>query len=286
MKSNMTILIRCLDVSDLAENSESFEKLYRQLPEERRMKIDRYRFFKDRRLSLGAGYLLQKSCKEYGIPDADRRLTVNEYQKPYFRDHPEIFFNLSHSGDRILCVMAGQEIGCDIEKKQYSGKKRDVLNIAKRFFSEEEYRILLSPTGQGNHDPAEQEENFLKYWTARESFLKCLGTGLAFPLSDFTIRFSEEPADNGATEVGRVFLNHDKIGSSDPESQIKEKNNDFSKYRILQLQIGNEYCAAVCLEKKTGNIRTDTKIIRISGEEFYEQKKSMDRAVTTVRYQK
>lgn len=48
------------------------------------------------------------------LPDIDR--TANG--KPYFRDYPEIFFNISHTEGAVLVGLSNQEIGVDIEKER------------------------------------------------------------------------------------------------------------------------------------------------------------------------
>ena len=47
-------------------NSALFERLYALVPEHRQNKIDRMRFEKDKRLSLGAFALLQKGLRGLG----------------------------------------------------------------------------------------------------------------------------------------------------------------------------------------------------------------------------
>ena len=36
--------------------------------------------------------------------------------KPYFPDRPELEFNLSHSGDLLLCALDGSPVGADIQQ--------------------------------------------------------------------------------------------------------------------------------------------------------------------------
>ena len=119
-------------------NSALFERLYASVPEHRRQRVDRMRFDKDKRLSLGVWGLLQKGLKDWGICDKELTLSYGENGKPFLKDYPAVFFNLSHSGERVMCAIADCEVGCDVERIRDTDFK-----IAKRFFHEEEYGQIL-----------------------------------------------------------------------------------------------------------------------------------------------
>ena len=94
---------------------------------------------------------------------------------------PAVYFNLSHSGDYIVCAVSDQEVGIDI---QQMGKGR--LSLAERYFHPNEVVQLKQATTE------EQGLLFYRYWAAKESFLKYIGTGLSGSLSAFEILFTEE----------------------------------------------------------------------------------------------
>lgn len=139
----------------------------------RQRRADAFRFPKDRRLCLGAGLLLSHAIREAGFALGEPE--AGEYGKPAFPGSG-FHFNLSHSGDWVLCAAAGHEVGCDIERIG-----RADLSVAKRFFAPGEYAaILASP---------EEERNvlFYRFWTLKESFVKATGFGLHLPLDGFEI---------------------------------------------------------------------------------------------------
>ncbi len=78
----------------------------------------------------------------YGKPPAPIAYVYGKEGKPYFRDLP-FYFNLSHSGDYVLCAVSSAEIGTDIQ--QHCGK--NVERLARRFFTEREAAALEQAGG-------------------------------------------------------------------------------------------------------------------------------------------
>ncbi len=160
------------------DSDEVFSDALDKVSSFRREKVLKYRFRKDRNLSLLAGLLLDRGLSAYGLSEKDSVFEVSEKGKPYLKDHPEIFFSLSHSGTRAAAVFSDRPCGIDIEKIE-----GDESELAKRFFHEEEYRYLRSL-----EDVQKRTADFYRIWTAKESYLKMLGTGLSVPLDSFEIR--------------------------------------------------------------------------------------------------
>jgi 4'-phosphopantetheinyl transferase len=123
-----------------------------------------------------------------------------EHGKPFLPDHPELCFNLSHSGDTLaLAVTRGADVGVDIElvkpMQRFGG-------VAARFLAPSEHHAL-------ERLPEERQlEAFYACWTAKEAFVKALGTGLKTPLRSFEVDTSEPgrprlvTAPEGAGEPG------------------------------------------------------------------------------------
>ncbi|MCM1188046.1 MAG: 4'-phosphopantetheinyl transferase superfamily protein [bacterium] len=95
-----------------------------------------------------------------------------EKGKPYFADLP-LFFSLSHSGDYVLCAVARQEIGADLQRLQ----PVDAEKLARRFFSESE-RLALERCESGG----ERQKLFFELWTRKEAYSKLTGEGVAAAL--------------------------------------------------------------------------------------------------------
>lgn len=111
------------------------------------------------------------------------RLRLNEHGKPYLQTDTPLFFNISHSGKWVVCAFSDTEVGVDIER---IAKER--LAVAERFFHPEEVAGLLNTSGQ------ERTDLFFRYWSAKESVLKYMGTGLSASLNSFCIRWEGESA--------------------------------------------------------------------------------------------
>lgn len=201
-----------MDTERLTDNT-YFQECYNQLSASRRAKIDEYHFIKDKKLSLGAGVLLDKGLREYGLKEADVRIGQKKNGKPYLTDYPQIHFNLTHSENMVLAVFADVEVGCDIE---YT-KEAD-LELAKRFFCPGEYEFIACMEGE------KRDSAFCQIWTMKESFLKVTGMGIELPLNAFGFYLSEGKI--------RVSQNYDKCG-----------------YDIWQYNFG-EYWAAVCIQNQ------------------------------------
>lgn len=159
------------------KNKAVYDRLYNSLTEERKAKANRYRFEKDKLLSVGAGVLLKKALSEAGIEEAE--FGIGEKQKPYLKNHPGLFFNLSHSEEMVMCIVSDCEVGCDIEKI-----KESRTDVAERYFTAEENRAIKSAE--------DKKEMFFRIWTLKESYIKALGLGLSLSLKDFSISLGDK----------------------------------------------------------------------------------------------
>ncbi|MCL1471638.1 4'-phosphopantetheinyl transferase family protein [Argonema antarcticum] len=96
-------------------------------------------------------------------------------------------FNLSDShGFALYAVTCDRNLGIDIEKIRPID---DAEQIAKRFFSSQEYAVLR------DLDRSQQQVAFYNCWTRKEAYVKAIGDGLSFPLDGFDVSLSPgEPA--------------------------------------------------------------------------------------------
>ena len=158
------------------KDEEVFQALYDRASKERKAKIDRYRFQKDKMLSLGADALLRHALQEAGYAVEEMTLDYGGHGKPYLPGAEEFHFNLAHSGEYVMLAVSDAEIGCDIERI------RPVeLKLPKHAYHPLEYEHIAACTEE------ERNELFFRYWVLKESFIKALGMGLSFGMSSFRI---------------------------------------------------------------------------------------------------
>lgn len=164
--------IYILDTTFL-DDEERFCLYYRQMSENRRKKIDAFRFMKDKKLSLGAGILLRESLMYAGVTDI--RLEYNKNEKPFLIGEDNIFFNLSHSGKMAVCAVSDRTVGVDIEEEQHF--EDSFLHYT---CFEEEVKYI--------HTNAESiDRSFTELWTIKESIMKFFGTGISLEPNKISI---------------------------------------------------------------------------------------------------
>lgn len=81
------------------------------------------------------------------------KFIYNEYGKPFVQNFSDFHFNISHSGEWVVCATANSNVGIDIERVS----DIEALKLANEFFSEEEFYDL------SNMNSDEQINYFLIY---------------------------------------------------------------------------------------------------------------------------
>lgn len=107
------------------------------------------------------------------------QFSPGQNNKPNLKESTRLHFNLSHTRDYSLLGVSSQDhIGIDIEIIKHT---RDILGIAKRFFSATEYNWLIKTKGEQRIDC------FYQLWCHKEAYLKALGIGLQGGLASFSL---------------------------------------------------------------------------------------------------
>lgn len=146
------------------QDRDIFDFWYGKMTPERRKKTDAFRFDKDKRLSLGAGILLREGLLRAGVQDIS--VAYGEHGKPYLKAVKDIYFNLSHSGQVVVCAVSDREVGADVEAVRGFNKK-----LTDYVFVESEKAFIEN----GKDCP---DRLCTKLWTAKESVMKYFGTGI------------------------------------------------------------------------------------------------------------
>ncbi len=179
------------DVTEL-ESEELFRAGVAALPwKERRNKVERLRFDKDRRLSLGAGLLCAWSLRQAGASDLE--LALGPHKKPYLAHVPHLHYNLSHSGTFVICAVSGESVGADVQELHAND-----AGVARICYTAAEQRWIAA---QDDADWA-----FTRLWARKESYLKLLGTGLSKDALSF------EAMPGASPEEGVEFCESERPG--------------------------------------------------------------------------
>lgn len=187
--NNSKIRIFMADTLPL-QNPQRLDGYLKRITLERREKILRMKSIQAQALSIGAEMLLKKAVfKSFGINKA-LDIKMGCQGKPSFINDPEIHFNLSHSGNYVVCALAGDDVGVDLQKM-----KEPNLELARRYFAEEEVKWLFEL-------PVEkQKRGFFDLWAIKESYMKYTGKGFALPMKDFSVRIRGELPENSELSI-------------------------------------------------------------------------------------
>jgi len=136
------------------------------LPAFRHEQCIRYRQTVDQQNCIIAYRLLLQGLRElYGITD-QVIFSYGKHGKPYLKEYPHIFFNISHCRHGAVCALGDFEIGVDMQDvRPYDPA------VARHVCSESEL-YLLSETNNPAH-------LFCRMWAARESYAKMRGCSVA-----------------------------------------------------------------------------------------------------------
>ena len=125
-------------------------------------------------------YAVRQAYSLYTLPVIERTATG----KPFFPDHPQLQFNLSHSGTFALCALDDSPVGVDIEVIRPHHPR-----LAQRICSPAELEWV-------NTQPDPQRA-LLSLWTKKEARVKQNGCGLTVPLREIYVPFDDDAVLDG-----------------------------------------------------------------------------------------
>ena len=198
-------------------------------PEEQK-RFERFVFPRHKKQFLISRALVRTVLGQYmGQAPESLVFARNAYGKPRiasFEQSLPLSFNLSHTnGFSVLAVSRDNELGVDAE---YLTRKVDILKLANRFFSKQEYQALALM------DVKEFDESFFKLWTLKEAYIKACGMGLAIPLKDFSFSFN-----NNEIEI----------------SFSKERDDKPESWQFCQFNYKSKFLVALAQKRKNKDVR-------------------------------
>ncbi|EPC8410311.1 MULTISPECIES: 4'-phosphopantetheinyl transferase family protein [Bacillus] len=204
--------IYAVKITDIDE--EKIERLSLLVTSDKRNKIKNFVNKKDKIRSLiGELLVIFAIGEELNIERKNITFEKNKYGKPYIKEYSNFNFNISHSGDFIVCATDDASIGIDIEEIKHI----EYVDIARNFFTTIEWDYIAK---EDSYDPLSR---FYQVWVLKESYIKCCGMGLSIPLKSFSICI------NKLLNIAPILNN--------------ENNNDF-KFKVFD--IDPSYKMAVC----------------------------------------
>ena len=163
------IQILCADISGADENT--FRALYEKASPQRRQRADGYRRREDALRCLAGEALLR-----HVLGTGQFTVEKAENGKPFLSGREDFHFNLSHADHWVVLAWGGTPVGVDVEKIR---PDTDIAAVSRRFFHPQEQRSIREAPDMGRR--------FFEIWTAKESYLKYLGTGLKTDLRSFSV---------------------------------------------------------------------------------------------------
>lgn len=144
--------------------------------------LERAAQFKDERARAqflsGRALVRQALFDHFGLTPNQASFTRSVSGKPEIAGRPDLHFNLSHSHELVVCALARQAIGIDVD---LLAREVNPLALAQAYFSPDEVAWI---TRRGRPSLA----RFMALWVLKEAYLKALGCGLTVALD--SIEFS------------------------------------------------------------------------------------------------
>ncbi|NQX86422.1 MAG: 4'-phosphopantetheinyl transferase superfamily protein [Flavobacteriaceae bacterium] len=168
--------IYCIHI-DIALDKIKYNDFIPYISPEKRAKINRYKNEIDKIRSLFGDLIIRYIlCKYYGFHNNEVNYEYEELGKPYLKNHKNLHFNISHSGEWVVGIVSRNTVGIDIEK--VTDIKQNLTSFV--FSNEENYTF-------SHLIEMEKNEFFFKLWTLKESYVKAKGSGLSEGLNTLNI---------------------------------------------------------------------------------------------------
>ncbi len=156
-----------LNINAVSESD--YEFYYSLMSNERKSRIDSFRFDGDKKRSVCGEMLARRMISGFcSIPEREIIFETDRRGKPY-AVNADAEFSISHSGDFVLCSVSKNSVGADIETIREVKDK-----LIKYVCSEKESGYVFSA-----QNDLEKYKRFFEVWTAKEAYYKYLGTGIA-----------------------------------------------------------------------------------------------------------
>ena len=140
-------------------NKTEYNNLFLQLSKYKHENTKKYSNIRDSyRNIIGETLMIYMYLENGDVLETQFEISYDCYGKPFIPTNHQIFFNISHSGDWVICAIDSFPVGIDIELVQ--NIESDNIN---HFFSSEEYKQLTKKSS------LDKVKYFYELWTLKES---------------------------------------------------------------------------------------------------------------------
>lgn len=145
-------------------SDELFDSLLKKLPDWRRTKALMSRNRTDSINSAVTYLLFCKMLNEnYGIKNPPQ-FALGSHEKPYLKQYPDIFFNISHCRNAAACITADFAVGLDVLDNRKINEA-----IAPKICTQNELTVFKTVS---------DKQSYLRYlWSVKEAYSKMTGRG-------------------------------------------------------------------------------------------------------------
>jgi 4'-phosphopantetheinyl transferase len=156
---------------------------------------------------------------QFGTDPDTITFSSDAYGKPYCPALKQCHFNISHSGEWIVCALNNNPVGIDIQKIVPIARNRMDMTVVRFFHDDERIHYF-------NLKDDEKNAFFFTQWALKESYIKFQGKGLNIPLQGFSA-FLDQKGRGSISDGGLIsyFQQYDidsnyKLVACSPDSSF------------------------------------------------------------------
>lgn len=207
--------------------------LYMQfLSDERKRRVHQKKSSEAAMKCMQTGLFLRYGLEQTGYGNFYHDILIREDGKPEIAGNP-VYFNLSHSGEYVVLVIADCVCGIDIQEPVMAKE-----SLIKHVLHENEYRVIRTCD---ETDMDERSKILTQFWCLKEAYLKYTGEGIRFAMSGLDLSPAYEPQlipiMNLTGNIGWKSLSMD---------------SDHKKTVNIKSFMLDQYVVSICVDKPVG----------------------------------
>lgn len=161
------------NISDIS--SSEFTEWFENMSDSRKESVKKLLIPQKQKSKIAADNLCRNAISDYcGISAKKIEFGTEKNGKPFAKGL-DIHFNISHSGDLVVCAVSDKEIGIDIEKIRSINPR-----VFEKFADKKEVEYINS-----------HKNGLFEIWTLKEAYFKCIGTGLGADIKNVSFDITE-----------------------------------------------------------------------------------------------